>query len=105
MLGWRPPAEKVMSCTHWEVQIIIELMISTRPDSSDGRALDMQSEGLGFKSQSELKFLKALVWRLHVRFPCNYLQKWVILNLELIYIVPTQNFLNIIYRYIHIYIK
>ena len=27
--------------THWEVQIIIELMISTCPDSSDGRALDM----------------------------------------------------------------
>ena len=35
-------AEKVMmSSTHWEVQIIIELMISTCPDKSDGRALDM----------------------------------------------------------------
>ena len=34
--------EKVMmSSTHWEVQIIIELMILTCPDSSDGRALDM----------------------------------------------------------------
>ena len=29
------------SSTHWEVQIIIELMISTCPDSSDGRALDI----------------------------------------------------------------
>ena len=28
----------------------------------------MLSEGRGFKSRSELKFLKALVWRLHVRF-------------------------------------
>ena len=32
-----------MSCQapHWEIQIIIVLMISTCPDSSDGRALDM----------------------------------------------------------------
>ena len=39
----RPPSGKkvMMSSTHWEVQIIIELMISTCPDSSDGRALDM----------------------------------------------------------------
>ena len=38
----KPPAEKViMSSTHSVVQIIIELMISTCPDSSDGRALDM----------------------------------------------------------------
>ena len=63
MLGWRSPAEKVMmSSTHWEVQIIIELMISTCPDNSDGRALDMLSEDRGFKSRSKL----------HVRFPCNY---------------------------------
>ena len=41
-VGLRPPGgKKVMSSTHWEVQIIIELMISTCPDSSDGRALDM----------------------------------------------------------------
>ena len=42
MLGWRPPAEKgMMSSTHWEVQVVVELMISRCPDSSDGRALDM----------------------------------------------------------------
>ena len=58
----------MMSSTHWEVQVVVELMISTCPDSSDGRALDMQSEGRGFKFGSELKILKALVWRLHVRF-------------------------------------
>ena len=42
-VGLRPlRGEKVMmSSTHWEVQIIIELMISTCPDSSDGRASDM----------------------------------------------------------------
>ena len=78
MLGWRPPAEKgMMSSTHWEVQVAVELMISTCPDSSDGRALDMLSEGRGFKSRSELKFLKALVWRLHVRFPCSYVQNGI----------------------------
>ena len=36
-----PRPSDYMSSTHWEVQIIIELMISTCPDSSDGRALDM----------------------------------------------------------------
>ena len=42
MLGWRPPAEKgMMSSTHWEVQVVVELMISTCPDSSVGGALDM----------------------------------------------------------------
>ena len=76
----------MMSSTYLEVQIIIELMISTCPDISDGRALDMLSEGRGFKSRSVIKFLKALVWRLHVRFPCSYVQKWVIPNLDLIYI-------------------
>ena len=41
MLGWRPPARNIMtSNTHTEVQIIIELMISTCPDSSDGRGAD-----------------------------------------------------------------
>ena len=40
--GWRPPAEKgMMSSTHWEVQVVVELMISTCPGSLDGRALDM----------------------------------------------------------------
>ena len=42
--------------------------------SQDGRALDMLSEGRGFKSRSELKFLKALDWRLHVRFPRSYVE-------------------------------
>ena len=37
-------------------------------DRSDGRALEMLLEGRGFKSRSELNFLKALVWSLHVRF-------------------------------------
>ena len=42
MLGWRPPAEKgMMSSTHWEVQVVVELMISTCPNRSDGSALDM----------------------------------------------------------------
>ena len=69
MLGWRAPVEKgLMSSTHWEVQVVVELIISTCRDSSYGRALDMKSEGRGFKSRSELMFLKALVWRLHVRF-------------------------------------
>ena len=58
----------MMSSTHCEVQIIIKLIISTCPDSSDGRAVDMLSEGRGFKFRSELKFLKALLWRLDVRF-------------------------------------
>ena len=44
MLGWRPLAEKVM----------------------------MLSEGREFKSRSEQRFLKALVWRLHVRFLSSY---------------------------------
>ena len=40
--GMASTREKVMmSSTHWEVQIIIEPMISTCPDSSDGRALDI----------------------------------------------------------------
>ena len=40
--GMASTAEKgMMSSTHWEGQIIIELMLSTCPDSSDGRALDM----------------------------------------------------------------
>ena len=33
-------------------------MISTDPDSSVGRALDMLSKGREFKSRSESKFLK-----------------------------------------------
>ena len=42
VLGWRPPAEKgMMSSTHREVQVVVELMMSTCPDSSDGGALDM----------------------------------------------------------------
>ena len=36
------------------------------------------SVGHVFKSRSELKVLKALVWRLHVRFPCSHVRKWVI---------------------------
>ena len=36
----------------------IELMISTCPYSSDGRAADMLSVGRGFISRSELKFRK-----------------------------------------------
>ena len=40
--GMASTAEKgTMSSTHWEVQVVVELMISTCPDSSDGRALDM----------------------------------------------------------------
>ena len=38
------------------------------------KLVDGLSEGRGFKSRCELKFLKALVWRLHVRFPCIYVQ-------------------------------
>ena len=56
------------------------IMISTCPDSSDGRALERQSEGRGFKSRSELKFFDALVWRLHVRFPCGYVQNGLYLT-------------------------
>ena len=44
MLGWRQPAAKgMMSSIHWEVQVVVELMISTCPDSrwESVRALDM----------------------------------------------------------------
>ena len=51
-----PVGNVMMSSTHWEVQIIIELMISTCPDSSDGRAPDMLSVGCGFKTCYKLKF-------------------------------------------------
>ena len=44
------------SSTHCVVEIIIEHMILTCPDSSDGRGADMLHVGCGFKTRSELKF-------------------------------------------------
>ena len=56
MLGLRPPAGKVMtSSTHRDVQIIIEHIISSYTDSSDGRVAEMLSVGRGFKTCSKLK--------------------------------------------------
>ena len=47
--------------------------INMRPDNSDGRAADII-----YRSWVQIplraKVLKALVWRLHVRFPCSYAQ-------------------------------
>ena len=44
-----------------------------RPDSSDGRAVDMIYR-LWVQIPLRAKVLKALVWRLHVRFSCSYAQ-------------------------------
>ena len=50
-------------------------MILTCPDSSDGRAADMLSVGRWLvQIPLRANVLKALVWRLHVRFPCSYVQ-------------------------------
>ena len=73
----------MMSSTHWEVQIIIELMISTCPDSSDGRALDRSWVQLPLRAKV---FKKSFGLEATCEVSMSLCAKWFIPNLDLIYI-------------------